>query len=50
MCGKCLEHDAKIDQYRRISRSINDKTILEGIATLVAKHEAQKKALHSDQK
>jgi hypothetical protein len=33
MCEKCVELDGKIEHYRQISRWVNDRTTLEGIAT-----------------
>ena len=48
MCDKCTELDGKIEHYQRISRWVNDKQTVDGIAFLIAKHEAEKKAFHPD--
>ena len=50
MRDKCSELDKKIEQYRRIVFSLNDRLTLDRIKTAIAKLEAQKAALHPDQK
>ena len=49
MCDKCIELDKKIQQYRRIAFSLNDRLTLDRIKTAIAKLEAQKAALHPKQ-
>jgi hypothetical protein len=49
VCEKCIELDSKIEHYQRIARWVTDKQTLDGIGTLVAKYEADKKALHPEQ-
>lgn len=46
MCEKCVQIDAKIEHYRRMSASITDLQTLQGIETLIAEMEFQKRALH----
>lgn len=48
MCEKCIELDEKIAHHRELAKKFSDKTFLEGISTLIAKYEAEKKALHPD--
>jgi len=50
MCDKCAELDEKVDHYRRISRSITDQLTIDRINEAIAKCEAQKAALHPEQK
>jgi hypothetical protein len=49
MCDKCIEHDKKIERYRRVSSSINDQLTKDGLKKLIADLEAQKAALHPDE-
>ena len=49
MCDKCVEHDKKIERYRRVSSSINDQLTTDGLKKLIADLEAQKAALHPDE-
>ena len=49
MCDKCVEHDKKIERYRRGSSSINDQLTIDGLKKLIADLEAQKAALHPDE-
>jgi hypothetical protein len=49
MCKTCNEFDKKIEQYRRISFSLNDQLTVDRIKTLIAELEAQKAALHPEQ-
>lgn len=48
MCNECRKLDDKIEHYRRISRSLIDKTTLKGIETLIARCVADKKELHPE--
>jgi hypothetical protein len=50
MCNKCKELDDKIKQCRRIAASINDQLTIDRIGELVARLEAEKAALHPEQK
>ena len=50
MCDKCKELDDKIEHYRRIAASINDQLTIDRIGELVARLEAEKAALHPEQK
>ena len=50
MCDKCAELDGKIEHYQRLVRSVYDKKALDGIALLIAKYEAEKKAFHPEPK
>ena len=50
MCDKCKELDEKINHYRRISPSITDRLTIDRINEVIAKYEAQKAALHPEQK
>jgi hypothetical protein len=49
MCEKCTELDKKIEHYRQLSTWVLDQNTQEGIALLVAKYRADKRALHPDQ-
>jgi hypothetical protein len=49
MCGKCKELDSKIEHYRRLAASINDKLTIDRIEELAASLEAKKAALHPEQ-
>ena len=49
MCETCNELDKKIEHYEKISSSLNDQLTVDRIKALIAKLEAQKKALHSEQ-
>jgi hypothetical protein len=50
MCDKCREIDDRIEQYRRLAASINDKLTVDRIEELVARLDAEKAALHPEQK
>lgn len=50
MCDKCAELDGKIEHYQRLARWVNDQKTLDGIALLIDKYEAHKKALHPELK
>jgi len=49
MCRKCQEIDRVIAHYRELSSRTTDQATLEGIALLIEKMEAKKRALHSDE-
>jgi hypothetical protein len=49
MCKKCKEIDGKIAHFRALAGAVTDKMTLDGIETLIAKCEAEKDALHSDE-
>jgi hypothetical protein len=49
MCDKCVEHDKKIERYRRVSSSINDQLTIDRLKKLIADLEAQKAALHPNE-
>ena len=48
MCEKCVEMNAKIDQYQRLSRGVTDQATIDGIEQLIAEMRAQKVALHPE--
>lgn len=50
MCDKCAELDETLRRYRRISDSINDQLTIDRIKVVIADLEAQKVALHPEQK
>ena len=50
MCDKCKELDKKIDHFRLISWSITDQLTIDRINEAITKYEAQKAALHPDEK
>ena len=50
MCDKCKELDEKINHYRQISRSLTDQLTIDRINEVVAKYEAQKAALHPEER
>jgi hypothetical protein len=50
MCDKCAELDKKIEHYRKLSASISDRLTLDGIKALIEEKQAQKAALHPEQK
>ena len=50
MCEKCTEIDKKIEHYRKIAFSLYDQLTIDRIKTLIADLEAQKAALHPEQK
>jgi hypothetical protein len=47
MCWKCQEMDRVIAHYRELGSRVTDQATLEGIALLIQKMEAEKRALHS---
>ena len=50
MCDKCGELDKKIEHYRQMLLSIGDQTTVERIRVLIEGLQAQKAALHPEQK
>ena len=48
MCEKCVEMNAKIDQYQRLSRGVTDQATIDGIKQLIAQMSAQMLALHPE--
>ncbi|MET3972245.1 hypothetical protein [Bradyrhizobium sp. S3.9.1] len=49
MCETCNELDKRIEHYQKIAFSLNDQLTVERSKALIAKLEAQKKALHPEQ-
>ena len=49
MCEKCEAIDKRIGHYREMGIHLTDTQTLEGIGILIAKLEADKKALHPEQ-
>jgi hypothetical protein len=50
MCDKCAELDNRIERYRRVASSINDQLTIDRLKDMIADLEAQKVALHPEQK
>jgi hypothetical protein len=50
MCDKCEELDKKIEHYRKIILGIGDKLTVERIEAMIGDLQAQKAALHPEQK
>jgi hypothetical protein len=50
MCDKCVELDARIAHYERLSSGISDRMTLKGIKILMDQLKAQKDMLHPEQK
>jgi hypothetical protein len=50
MCDKCEELDKKIERYRKIILGICDQPTVERIEALIGEMQAQKAALHPEQK
>jgi hypothetical protein len=48
MCDHCKQLNERIAHYQEIARHLLDRHILEGIDVLIAKFEADKKALHPE--
>ena len=46
MCEQCAAIDKKIEQYSRISRSIDDQLTLDNVKQMIAELEAEKAKLH----
>ena len=49
MCDKCQELEKKIERYRRLAFSINDRLTIDRINQLIKETEAEKVKLHPDQ-
>ena len=50
MCDRCTELDERLRRYRKISDSINDQLTIDRIKGMIDDLEAQKVALHPEQK
>jgi len=50
MCEKCVEIDERIERYRRLLLAIGDEITVQRAKELIADLEAQKIALHPEQK
>jgi len=50
MCDKCEELDKKIEHYETMIVSIGDRGTVERLMAMVAELQAQKAALHPEQK
>jgi hypothetical protein len=50
MCDKCTEIDKQIEHYQKIAFSLNDQLTIDRIKAAIAELEAQKAALHPEQK
>jgi hypothetical protein len=50
MCDKCAKLDKKIEHYETMLVSIGDRVTVERLMALVADLQAQKAALHPEQK
>jgi hypothetical protein len=50
MCAKCDEINRRIEHLRQLTNKLTDQQTLDGIAALISELEAQKAALHPDQK
>jgi hypothetical protein len=48
MCDQCKAIDKRIGRYREIAARVTDTQTLDGIGMLIAKLEADKKALHPE--
>jgi hypothetical protein len=46
LCEKCKDIDDKMARYRRLSRAVNDKPVMESLDRLIADLELEKAALH----
>jgi hypothetical protein len=49
MCQRCVELDAKIDEWRRMASGVNDKTAKGLIHYEIEMAEREKVALHPEQ-
>ena len=49
MCDKCQELEKKIERYRRIVFSINDRETIDRFNELIKDTEVEKATLHPDQ-
>ena len=50
MCDKCAKLDKKIEHYETMLVSIGDRVTVERLVALVTELQAQKAALHPEQK
>jgi hypothetical protein len=50
MCEKCVKLDSKIDHYRFLASRLTDQLTIHGIKQLIDRIQAEKAALHPDQK
>jgi hypothetical protein len=50
MCEKCAELDLKVERCRRLIGGIADQIAIEGIGALLKSYQAEKTALHPEQK
>jgi len=48
MCDQCVELDRKLERYRRIAASINDRLTIDGLSQLIKETEAEKARLHPE--
>lgn len=48
MWEKCAELDKKLAHFHELSGRVMDRPVLDGIHGLIAKYEADKKALHPE--
>jgi len=48
MCERCAEIDLRLAHYRELSTWLLDKLALDGIQSLIARYETEKKALHPE--
>jgi hypothetical protein len=49
MCDKCQELEKKIERYRRVASSINDRTTIDQLNELIKDMEDEKAKLHPNQ-
>jgi hypothetical protein len=49
MCEKCIQLDAKIEHYQRLSFRIMDQRTLDGIKELIERMKAEKATFHAEQ-
>jgi hypothetical protein len=49
MCKKCQQLEKKIERYRRVAFSINDRPTIDLLNELIKDIEAEKATLHPDQ-
>jgi beta-phosphoglucomutase-like phosphatase (HAD superfamily) len=50
MCEQCVEIDKKIENCQRLASRITDQPTIDGIKGLIEQLQAQKVALHPEQK
>jgi hypothetical protein len=50
MCEKCEQLDKKIEHYKKLILGISDQLTIDRIKSLIADLQAQKAALHPEQK